>query len=106
MKRTVTLHLGLRDLSQDDRAAWQEWLHRHGVVDPNVIPLGSRLVVDDDARTVTFERFLVDHTGQLVTFPDEDGEPTLATQKLTVQLEAPAAPIPNGYPVRFEEAGA
>jgi hypothetical protein len=70
------------------------WLHRHGLPDPRDIPSQSEIICNDNARTVTVMRFVSDRNGRRVF--DREREQFI-TEWVTVQLEARALPIPDGY---------
>jgi len=76
----------------DDLFDFRIWLAQHHLPDPDMIPLGSEFFCDDDAKTVTVERWALNKNGNKY-FGDERN--ALAREWVTVQLEEPAAEPPD-----------
>ena len=89
--RRIYADQSLPDLSDDDEAAWRNWLKQHGIPDPNHMPLGI-IECDDEHRQIHCEIYLRNEKGN--AYRHRDG---LALQEIVVQLEAPALPCPPGY---------
>jgi hypothetical protein len=104
--RTVFLDRGLPELSDELEQAWRRWMTQHGLPDPNEMPAGRELNCDDDARTVTFDQWRRNEAGKhyLEPNPYRPGEQQMAYDTITLQLEAPALPLPDGYPVKIAPA--
>lgn len=111
MKRTA-YHTAFPDLGDELDQAWRTWCQRHSLPDVHDITANSEIVCDDDLRTVTVECFVRDREGRCIVIGcgHDRGQgvyicncvdpieptPYLITEYVTVQLEAPALPFPDG----------
>src|SRR5215216_6999730 len=68
------------------------WLAQHQLPDVDMIPLGAEIYCDDDARTVTVERWALNENGNKYVGNERNA---LARAYVTVQLEAPALDPPS-----------
>ena len=96
--RTVYPDKSFPQLGPELDLDWRIWLAQHGLPNPEDLPLRNNpIICDDTARTVTVERYVRTPKGHCQLDPSRPNE--LLTEPVTVQLEAPALPIPNGYEV-------
>ena len=66
------------------------WCHRMGL-DPSWVVVPNTITLDDEARTVTVERYSrLDANGRTIVDGDRN---CLVTDPVVVQLEAPALPL-------------
>lgn len=94
-KRTVRIDRPLPSHTRGDGCDWCTWLARHGLPDATRIPVTSDIVCDDTNRTITVETYVLNEQGWMIT---DDA----IRDSITVQLEARALSIPDGYVVLHE----
>jgi hypothetical protein len=90
--RMVVLLEPFSKMHPAEGAAWAEWFERMGLP-ANEVPLTASILCDDEARTVTFPVVDYDEDGKYKMA--DDGE-TILSKDVTIQLEAPALPFPEG----------
>lgn len=98
-RRVVYIDRPLVHVPEPDRSMWWRWLERMGV-DPNSVPIACELIIDDDHRRISWDGWQLDDLGRVRLTADRQH---IVRQLCTVQLEAPALPVPAGY--RVEEVG-
>jgi hypothetical protein len=96
--RIVEPHCGLPSLSGEQDRAWRTWLMRHGLPEAERICAGGPIVCDDDERTVSTWVWVLDDDGHRIAVGDTE----VMREWVTVQLEAPALPLPSGYRIKVE----
>jgi hypothetical protein len=89
-------------LPDEQAEAWMIWLQRHQIDDWRWIVLDTEIVCDDTSRIITYEVFRRGQDGNVIIDPDDDER--CLTDRVVVQLEAPALPLPAGYLVEGPDA--
>ena len=93
--RIAWINRTLYDLSDTDNQGWLLWLQRHELPDPSTTPINTEIVCDDYHRRVICTVWATDTDGNYVA----DGYGGLKQDKVIVQLEARALPLPRGYEI-------
>lgn len=92
--RVVALQRSIPDLPAEQQQPWWDWYAAMGV-DPYRVPVPAVMAIDDDRRTITTLYRPVDEHGRVVW--------ATHSEVVTIQLEAPALPLPAGYEVAHVE---
>jgi len=103
MKRVVMANCSFPALIPELEAQWRQWFARHGL-DPQEV-LVQPIIIDDDARTIEVEMYIRNAHGMVQIARDEFGhyKDHAVFETVTIQLEAPALPVPEGYDVVITE---
>lgn len=89
--------------TEREREVWSTWLTRHGIDPCTVSAAPGELLIDDDARTITYLSVHTDSPGRAhlrSACPDgdqrrdDDPRRLICRRHITVQLEACALPLP------------
>lgn len=83
---TITIETGRQTIGAKRQLALCEWLRANGV-DPNLVPDGKPIVVDEDEAVIRFKQLTVGPDGK--TIIDPDNRNAVLTEDRTVPLLSP-----------------